>query len=93
MSASTAPAWDDKPISEPSSGVRGAPRVVERLAVPIPEAEQMLGVRRSTIYKLMGAGSISSRKVGRRTLITTASIRSFLEGAPSADIAAPRRAA
>ena len=53
----------------------------------------MLGVRRSTIYKLMGAGSICSRKIGRRTLITTASIRSFLDSAPAADIAAPRRAA
>jgi excisionase family DNA binding protein len=72
------------PVSMPTS---------ERLAVTIPEAVRLLGVGRSTLYALMGRGDLAARKVGRRTLITTASIHRFLEALPAAQIAAPKQAA
>jgi hypothetical protein len=53
----------------------------------------MLSVRRSTIYALMGAERVVALKVGRRTLVTTASIRDFLANLPRAQIAGPKVAA
>ena len=85
-----------RPASTPaaiSPDARTAPREVECLAVTIPDAAKMLGVGRSTIYGLLGNGQIDGRKIGDRTVITTASIRSFLEGSPAASITAPKRAA
>src|SRR5258708_19801720 len=69
-----------------------APRV-ERLAVTIEEAQQMLGVRRSTVYVLMGEQKVVALKIGRRTLVTTASIRDFLANLPRAQIAGPKAVA
>ena len=69
------------------------PQSVERLAVTIPDAMAMLGVGRSTIYGLMGSAQINARKIGRRTLITTSSIRALLEALPAAEIAAPKNLA
>ena len=63
-----------------------------RLPTEVDLAVQ-LGVGRSTIYGLMGSAQITSRKVGRRTLITTASILTFMEALPAAEIAAPKDAA
>lgn len=64
-----------------------------RLAVTLPVASVMLGVSRSTLYVLAGEGKLKAVKVGGRTLITTASIRDFLDGLPLAGIAAPRKGA
>jgi excisionase family DNA binding protein len=40
-----------------------------RLLHPIPEAAAQLGIGRSTMYELTGAGTIRTVKIGRRTLI------------------------
>ena len=69
-----------------------SPPALERLTVTITEAVRLLGIGRSTIYALMGRGDLAARKVGRRTLITTASIRTFLDALPAAEIAAPKDA-
>jgi excisionase family DNA binding protein len=66
---------------------------VERLLLTVEDAGTMLGVRRSTIYALMGSGHLTARKIGRRTVITVESVRNYLATLPAADIAAPRRAA
>ncbi len=65
----------------------------ERLTVPIPEAGLMLGVSRSTLYVLVSQGHLKAVKVGGRTLITTASIRSLVDGLPEASIRRTRQAA
>ncbi len=55
-----------------------------RLLYTVAETVQMLGVGRSTLYVMLGEGKLDVRKVGRRTLITAASIRAFVEGLPGA---------
>jgi excisionase family DNA binding protein len=48
---------------------------MEVLLVSITEAAKTLNLGRTSVYKLMDKGKLSSRKMGRRRLITTASIR------------------
>lgn len=40
-----------------------------RLLHPIPDAVEILGVGRSTLYTLIANGEIETVKIGRRTLI------------------------
>lgn len=53
--------------------------VVERLAVGVEEAADMLGIGRSSVFALMNAGDLKSLKVGKRRLIAVAELRAFLE--------------
>lgn len=48
---------------------------LEPLAVRIPVAMQLIGVRRSTVYALIKAGELRTVKLGRATLITMSSLR------------------
>jgi hypothetical protein len=51
------------------------------VGLPIPEAAAMAGVSRSTFYmKAQAAGIL--RKVGRRTVVTPADVRSLMRAAP-----------
>lgn len=50
----------------------------ECLTVRIPQAAQLLGIGRSTFYKLMQAGEVETIKLGRSTLIPVASIEALL---------------
>lgn len=52
---------------------------LEPLAVRIPIAMQLIGVRRSTIYALIKAGELRTVKLGRATLITMISLRRLVE--------------
>ena len=52
------------------------------LAVSIPKAGEILGLGRSTIYRLIKEGQIRPKKVGRRTLILVADLKKFLEFCP-----------
>ncbi|MBF6285409.1 helix-turn-helix transcriptional regulator [Nocardia cyriacigeorgica] len=45
----------------------------------IPEACAALGIGRSYLYELMGAGRIRSVKVGRRRLVPESAIQEFIE--------------
>jgi len=47
--------------------------------VSIKEASRLLGLGRSTIYKLMNEGRLETRRIGARTLIPRASIELLLE--------------
>lgn len=40
-----------------------------RLLHPIPEAAQVLGIGRSTLYELIANKKIATIKIGRRTLV------------------------
>jgi len=48
------------------------------LAHTVPDACQRLGVSRTTLYELIGSGSIRSFKVGARTLIPESELRKFV---------------
>ncbi|RVT92997.1 helix-turn-helix domain-containing protein [Sphingomonas crocodyli] len=49
-----------------------------RLALSIYEVVLALGISRTTVYALVKDGQLELRKVGRRSLITTASVESLL---------------
>jgi len=56
--------------------------MTEPLGVSVAEAKRHLGdCSTATIYRLMDRGALDKRKVGNRTIITMASIKSLL--APS----------
>ena len=62
--------------SQPPSSQSAA---LEPLAVRIPTAMQLIGVRRSTVYALIKAGELRTVKLGRATLITMSSLRRLVE--------------
>ena len=51
------------------------PSAIEPLFVTIPEAGNVLGVKRSTIYRLLDDGRLRATKLGARRLVSVASIR------------------
>ncbi|API58598.1 hypothetical protein BSL82_04120 [Tardibacter chloracetimidivorans] len=51
---------------------------IDCLTVRIPDAARMLGIGRSTFYKLMQAGEVETIKLGRSTLISVASLEALL---------------
>ena len=52
---------------------------MEVLLVSITEAATTLNLGRTSVYKLMDESKLESRKLGRRRLITAASIRRLVE--------------
>ncbi len=52
---------------------------VQPITTTINGAAQALGVGRTTIYDLIRQGRLEKLKLGRRTLVTTASIRNLVE--------------
>ena len=55
----------------PSKGTMPA---VPRLAVSVDEAAAMLGIGRTSIYKAINQGTLRTQKLGRRRLISMASV-------------------
>jgi hypothetical protein len=53
-----------------------------RVATPLPQAAQVYGLSRSTIYREWRKGNLVLIKCGRATLIDDASARAFLAGLP-----------
>jgi excisionase family DNA binding protein len=49
------------------------------LVISVNEAARVLGVGRTSLYDMIRDGRIETLKLGRRTLIKTASIRSLVE--------------
>ena len=54
-------------------------QMIEPIAMRVPEACRYLGIGRSTLYVLIGKGEIEVIKMGRATLVITASLRSLVE--------------
>ena len=48
---------------------------IEPIAMSVNSAAQTLGIGRTSIYALLKQGKLDAIKIGRRTLLTTASIR------------------
>lgn len=51
----------------------------EVLLVAIPEAARMLGISRSSVYRLLDQGKLATVKMNQRRLVTVASIRALVE--------------
>jgi excisionase family DNA binding protein len=51
----------------------------ERL-LNIPEATKALGVGRTKVYDLIGAGQLRTLHVGRRVLVPSSAVRDFIAG-------------
>ena len=52
-----------------------------RIGVSVMEASRLLGIGRTKTYELLNSGTLRARKIGRRTVISTASIRELIDGA------------
>ena len=51
---------------------------MEPVTISITSAKTTLGLGRTTIYRLISEGQLETIKIGRRTLIKTASIRALI---------------
>jgi hypothetical protein len=60
---------------------------IEPLLVSIPQAGQMIGRCKATVYDLIGAGVLEAVKSDCRTLVTMTSIKRHVASLPSATIA------
>lgn len=56
------------------------------LTVSVADACSMLGLCRETLYELIRKRQVHALKSGRRTLISMASLRSYVAGLPPAEI-------
>lgn len=52
------------------------------ILLPIPLACRYIGIARSRLYLEIKAGTLDARKIGRRTVITRASLDAFLANLP-----------
>lgn len=55
---------------------------MEPLATSVNGAARALSLGRTSIYQLINEGKLETVKLGRRTLIKTASLRALIDGAP-----------
>ena len=44
------------------------------------EAEQLVGLSRTTLWKIIGAGDVEHRKIGRAIRINRASLEAYMRG-------------
>lgn len=51
------------------------------LLIPVPLAAKLLGLPRSTAYRLADSGELPSRRLGGRVYVITARLREVVEGA------------
>lgn len=54
-----------------------------KLSVAVPEAAKMIGIGRSSIYKLFDEGKLTPRKSGKRTLILVEDLKRYVESLPT----------
>lgn len=57
-------------------------KTIEPLTLSIKDTARLLGLGRSTVYRLIGEQQLQTVKIGSRTLIKTASIRSLVQIQP-----------
>jgi excisionase family DNA binding protein len=50
------------------------------LMVPLGQSARVIGISRSSLYRLLDQDEIRSRKVGGRRFITKTELRRFVEG-------------
>ena len=52
------------------------------LSVSVPDAVMMTGIGRTTLYAAIKTGALAARKCGRRTIIETSALNSWLASLP-----------
>ena len=57
---------------------------MEPLLVSIADAAKALSIGRTSVYELINSGALETRKMGRRRLVTVASIKRLAAGEESA---------
>ena len=62
--------------------------LVEPIAISVAATCQATSLGRSTVLELLYAGTIRSRRVGARRVVSVASLREFIDGGGDADGAA-----
>jgi hypothetical protein len=60
---------------------------IEPFLLSIPQTAQVIGRCTATIYELIGSGQLQAKKSDGRTLVTMASIKSYVASLPPAVIA------
>jgi excisionase family DNA binding protein len=55
-----------------------------KLSVTVPEAAEMIGIGRSSLYALFKEKKITPRKSGKRTLILVEDLKHYVENLPAA---------
>lgn len=55
-----------------------------KISVTIPEAAEMIGIGRSSLYALFKEKKITPRKSGKRTLILVEDLKRYVENLPAA---------
>lgn len=53
--------------------------LMDTVSVSINDAARAIGIGRTKLYALISSGDLDVIKIGRRTLVKTASIRTLLE--------------
>jgi len=59
--------------------------MTDKITVTIPQACEMTGLGRSTLYRLFDEGKLSRVKVGSRTLIMVSDLRAFIASLSDTD--------
>lgn len=54
----------------------------EPLCLGVKDAATFIGLSKSRLYELIGEGAIDARRLGGRTVVPVASLRSYVENAP-----------
>jgi excisionase family DNA binding protein len=50
-----------------------------KISVPADEGADLIGMPRSTFWKILKDGDIASFKIGRRRMVATSELRRFIE--------------
>lgn len=58
----------------------------EPMMIRIDDVKSMLGLGTTKVYELIGQGLLDARKVGKRTLVTRESMRTYIAGLPKATV-------
>lgn len=53
---------------------------MEPIALTVADAVKASGLGKTTLYEAMAKGRLETRKVGRKRLVLTRSLRRFIEG-------------
>ena len=61
---------------------------IHREGLSIPEAVELSGIGRSTLYKYIAEGALIARKVGAKTIILRSDLMEFLANLPRAELVA-----
>lgn len=75
-----AAATDAANIEVPAPQAITPPPASDRLLLRIPEAAEVLGISRSTMYKLIAAGDVPTVRIGERAVrVSRAALEAFVD--------------